>query len=574
MPKNWTITPPWSQCAATARRLGIHPLLAQVLHNRGVANEDAVRIFLNPELKTLLAPEALPGAVKAADIIVGKIRQRRPIVIYGDYDVDGITATAILWHLLTMAGACVSFYVPHRLEEGYGVNAEALRQIRLDGADTVITVDCGITAVEEAKVAREIGLTLIVTDHHAPGPVLPEADAIVHPAVDGGYANPDICGAGVAFKLAWAIARTLSQCERVRPEFRKFLIDATSLAALGTIADVVPLAGENRVLARFGLLGVNNTRLTGLRALIESARLADQKIDSEHVGFWLAPRLNAAGRMGHAQLAVELLTLADAARAKEIASYLESQNRGRQSIERDIFKKACEKIEAGNLASDARRAIVLAGENWHAGVIGIVASRIVDRYCRPTVLISLGNGQGQGSARSIRHFEMHRALAECAEHLDAFGGHAMAAGLRIRHEHIEAFTKSFVDLANRTLTAKDLDPALRLDAEVALNDLPDSLVHEMQKLAPFGMGNPKPRFASGMLELSGEPRVVGKDARHVQFALTDGRIVRKAIAFNQKDALQPLLDHRRCRVAFEPIIDTYNGRTSVKLQVIDMAFPE
>jgi len=574
MPKNWTITPPWSQCAATARRLGIHPLLAQVLHNRGVANEDAVRIFLNPELKTLLAPEALPGAVKAADIIVDKIRQRRPIVIYGDYDVDGITATAILWHLLTMAGACVSFYVPHRLEEGYGVNAEALRQIRLDGADTVITVDCGITAVEEAKIAREIGLTLIVTDHHAPGTVLPEADAIVHPAVDGGYANPDICGAGVAFKLAWAIARTLSQSERVRPEFRKFLIDATSLAALGTIADVVPLAGENRVLARFGLLGVNNTRLIGLRALIESARLADQKIDSEHVGFWLAPRLNAAGRMGHAQLAVELLTLADAARAKEIASYLESQNRGRQSIERDIFKKACEKIEAGNLASDARRAIVLASEGWHAGVIGIVASRIVDRYCRPTVLISLENGQGQGSGRSIRHFEMHRALAECAGHLDAFGGHAMAAGLRIRHERVEAFTESFVDLANRTLTAKDLEPALRLDAEVALNDLPDSLVHEMQKLAPFGMGNPKPRFASGMLELSGEPRVVGKDARHVQFALTDGRIVRKAIAFNQKDALQPLLDHRRCRVAFEPIIDTYNGRTSVKLQVIDMAFPE
>lgn len=574
MPKNWTISPPWPQCAAAARRLGIHPLLAQVLHNRGVTDPEAVRTFLKPELKALLAPETLPGAVAAAEIIARKIRDRRPIVIYGDYDVDGITGTAILWHLLTLAGACVSFYVPHRLEEGYGVNAEALRQIRRDGADTVITVDCGITAVEEAKVARQIGLTLIVTDHHAPGPVLPETDAIVHPTVAAGYANPNLCGAGVAFKLAWAIARTLSQSERVSPAFRKFLVDATSLAALGTIADVVPLNGENRVLARYGLLGVNDTRLIGLRALIESARLADQRIDSEHVGFWLAPRLNAAGRMGHAQLAVELLTLADASRAKEIAVYLESQNRGRQSTERAIFARACEMIESGNLASDARRAIVLASEDWHAGVIGIVASRIVDRYCRPTVLISLENGQGQGSARSIRHFEMHRALAECAEHLDAFGGHAMAAGLRIRPERIEPFTESFVELANRTLTARDLDPSLRLDAEVSLCDLPDALVYELQKLAPFGTGNPKPKFASGMLQLSGEPRVVGKDGRHVQFALTDGRIVRKAIAFNQKDALRPLLDHRRCRVAFEPIIDTYNGRTSVKLQVIDMAFPE
>lgn len=574
MPKNWMITPAWPECPTAAKRLGIHPLLAQVLHNRGVADADAARTFLNPELKALLAPETLPGAVEAAEIIARKIREQRPIVIYGDYDVDGITATAILWHLLTLAGARVSFYVPHRLEEGYGVNAEALRQIRQDGVDTVITVDCGITAIEEARVAREIGLTLIVTDHHTPGLTLPDADAIVHPTISSGYANPNICGAGVAFKLAWAIARTLSQSERVKPGFRRFLIDATSLAALGTIADVVPLSGENRILARFGLLGVNDTKLVGLRALIESARLSEKKIDSEHVGFWLAPRLNAAGRMGHAQLAVELLTLADAPRAKEIAAYLESQNRGRQSTERQILNEAVEMVEAGNLAGDSRRAIVLASEKWHAGVIGIVASRIVDRYCRPTVMISLENGQGQGSARSIRHFPMHQALAECAGHLEGFGGHAMAAGLRIRREKVGQFTEAFVELANRTLTARDLEPALRLDAEVRLGDLPDILVHELQKLQPFGMGNPKPKFATALLELAGEPRAVGKDGQHIQFALTDGRITRKAIAFNQRQMLQPLLDHRRCRVAFEPILDTYNGRTSVKFQIIDVAFPE
>jgi single-stranded-DNA-specific exonuclease len=554
--------------------MGIPPLLAQVLHNRGITDPEITRSFLNPELKSLLPPETLPGAIDAAEIIARKIRERSPIVIYGDYDVDGITATAILWHLFRLAGATVSFYVPHRLEEGYGVNADALRQIRREGADTVVTVDCGITAVEEARVARKIGLTLIITDHHTPGPALPEADAIVHPAIGDGCPNPDLCGAGVAFKLAWAIARSISQSERVKPEFREFLKNATSLAALGTIADVVPLCGENRILARYGLTGVNNTELVGLKALIESARLADQRIDSEHVGFWLAPRLNAAGRMGHAQLAVELLTLADETRSREIALYLEEQNRSRQSTERRIFKEACERIESRDLASDAHRAIVLAGENWHAGVIGIVASRIVDRFCRPTVLISLENGMGQGSARSIRHFEMHRALADCAEYLEAFGGHAMAAGLRIKRENIDPFTEAFVTRANNTLTGRDLEPVLRLDADASLRDCPESLVHELQKLAPFGTGNPKPRFASDLLQLTGEPRLIGKNGNHLTFQLTDGRITRRAVAFNQKDHLQPLLDHRQCRVAFEPVLNHFNGRTSVELQVVDITYPD
>ncbi len=574
MPRQWIISPPWPGCAGAARRIGTPPLIAQLLCNRGITETDAARAFLNPELKTLHPPEQLPGAVEAAAIISEKIRRHRPIVIYGDYDVDGIAGTAIMWHVLRLAGAGVSFYIPHRLEEGYGVNADALRQLRREGAETVITVDCGITALEEARVAREIGLTLIITDHHTPGTALPEADAIVHPEVGTGYRNPDLCGAGVAFKLAWAVARTMSRSERVTPEFRQFLIDATGLAALGTIADVVPLTGENRVLARFGLLGLTESRLTGLRALIESARLADQKINSEHVGFWLAPRLNAAGRMGHAQLAAELLTSADEARAKEIAIYLEEHNRGRQAVERRIFKEACEQIEAHNLASDARRAIVLAGEGWHAGVIGIVASRIVDRFGRPTVMIAIENGQGQGSARSIPHFELHRALADCAEYLEAYGGHAMAAGLRIKSENVEPFTEAFIARANQRLTGKDLAPAVRLDAEVELHELTEPFVRQLQQLAPFGTGNPKPRFASNLLQLDGEPRVVGKTGGHLQFSLTDGRNRRRVIAFNQEDQLQPLLDHRRCRLAFQPILNTFNGRTSVELQAIDIAFPE
>lgn len=320
----WIIKTPWAKCDATARHLGVHPLIVQLLFNRGLTQPDPMRDFLEPRMSMLHPPADLPGANEAAALLVTKIRDRRRICIYGDYDVDGITGTAILWHLLKLAGADVTYYIPHRIEEGYGVNSESLRQLAREGIDTVVTVDCGITAIDEACVARKLGLTLVITDHHRWSTTLPDAHAIVHPAIGKSYPNPDLCGAGVAFKLAWAIARELSNAEKVTPEFRDYLTSSIGLVALGTIADVVPLLGENRVLARFGLANLPASRLCGLNALIESARLGDQaKLDSEHVGFWLAPRLNAAGRMGHAFLAAELLTRADETRAREIAEYLE-----------------------------------------------------------------------------------------------------------------------------------------------------------------------------------------------------------------------------------------------------------
>jgi len=574
LPKRWIVAPPWPDCPNAARRLGISALMAQVLHNRGLVDCDAVAAFLNPALKTLHQPESLSDSTAAAELIARKVREKKTIVIYGDYDVDGIAGTAILWHLLKLAGAQVSYYIPHRLEEGYGINAEALRHLKAQGADTLISVDCGITAIKEAKVAREIGLTLIITDHHAPGPELPDADCIVHPRVEPAYPNPDVCGAGVAFKLAWAVAKALCQTDRVNPQFRDFLVDATGLAALGTIADVVPLTGENRVIARHGLVGMVHSKLPGLEALISAARIEDNKLDSDRVGFWLAPRLNAAGRMGHAHLAVELLTTATPERAREIALYLEEQNRRRQSLEREIFRKACEMIEEQKLATDACRGIVLAHDGWHAGVIGIVASRVVERYHRPTVLIALENGMGQGSARSIRNFEMHTALAECAAHLEGFGGHAMAGGLRIKRESLAAFTEAFIHRANQRLTPADLEPTLRLDAEVTLAELTEPVVRDLDRLAPYGQGNPRPKFASTWLQLDGEPRCVGKNGDHLQFCLSDGLNRRKAIAFGGKDWRQPLIDRRRCRVAFEPILNTFNGRTSVELQVLDIVLPE
>ena len=578
-PTRWLIAPAWQGREQAGRRLAIPSLIAQLLANRGLAaldgepDLDSIRAFLSPEMKSLPDPDLLPGAVAAAELIARKIRERKPIAIYGDYDVDGITGIAILWHLLKLADATVKYYIPHRIEEGYGLNGDALRQLHGEGVDTVITVDCGITAVEEARVARELGLTLIITDHHTPGAVLPEAARVVHPCTAEGYPNPNVCGAGVAFKLAWAIARNLSGSLRVSAKFRDFLKEAVSLAALGTVADVVPLLGENRVLVKYGLSSLGESSLVGVRSLIETARLEGKKLNSEHIGFGLAPRLNAAGRMGHAHLAAELLTDADESRSREIAAYLEEQNRKRQTLERRIFTEACERIETGKLASDAHRGLVVAGEDWHAGVIGIVASRVVERYHRPTVLISLADGQGQGSARSISRFPLHKALGECGEHLLSWGGHAMAAGLRISADRLESFTEAFVGRANQWLTGRDLEPMLRLDAEIGLGELTDALVRDLDRLAPFGQANPQPRFASPTLSLEGEPRTVGRNGEHLSFSLTDGRTRRRAIAFGLAKHKDALCRHRRCRVAFQPTINTFNERTSVELQVIDLAFP-
>ncbi len=569
----WIIKQPWAAAEGTARRLGLHPLVAQLVYNRGLEQPEAMREFLEPRMSMLYPPEALPGATEAAELIAAAVRNHQRIVIYGDYDVDGITATAILWHLLTLAGAEVSYYIPHRIEEGYGLKSDALRQIARDGGQVVITVDCGVTAVEETRLARELGLILIITDHHRAGRTLPDARVLVHPGLEGRYPNPDLCGAGVAFKLAWAVAQRLSNAERVSPEFRAFLTNAVGLVALGTIADVVPLLGENRVLARFGLANLPKCPLHGLTALIESAKLTDQaKLNSEHVGFWLAPRLNAAGRMGHAALAAELLTRADAPRAREIAEYLEQQNRDRQNMERRIFNEAVEVIESKKLAADSRRAIVIAGEDWHAGVIGIVASRIVERFGRPAIMISLTNGDGQGSGRSIRNFDLHKAIGECAHHLIGFGGHSMAAGLQIKRDRIDGFTESFVERANQTLTARDLESTLYLDAEVPPATWSVPLVRDLERLGPFGQGNPKPRFASPVLHLEGEPRTVGKNGNHLSFSLTDGRSRMKAIAFSQAAHLDTLRERRQCRVAYAPCVNEFNGRVTAEMQVIDIQF--
>lgn len=573
MGKEWIIAPPWARRQEAAARFGTSPLIAQLLHNRGIDDPSAARRFLNPQLKDLYAPDRMPGVGRAAGLLADAVREGQRIVIYGDYDVDGITATAILWHALRVLGATVDFYVPHRMEEGYGLNADAVAKLAADGAQTIVSVDCGITAREAARVARERNVRLIITDHHTPSGELPDADAIVHPAIEEGNPTQDTCGAGVAFKLAWALGQCFSDSTRVSPEYREVLVEAVGLVALGTIADVVPLLDENRILARHGLAGLKASKIPGLSALIESAGLQNEKLDAYHAGFLLAPRLNAAGRMGHARLAVELLTRATAERAREIAIYLESQNRTRQTLERRIFKHACEMVRAARLDADGSRGIVLAHEEWHAGVIGIVASRLAERFGRPTVMISLENGVGQGSGRSVPRFDLYGALCDCSQHLLSFGGHTMAAGLRIDPRRVSEFAEAFIARANQRLTAADLAPTLSLDAEVRLAELVEPVVASLLDLGPFGVGNPKPRFATGWVDLVGTPRAVGRESDHLQFSVSEGGCVRKAIAFGQADRLGELLDRRRCRLAFEPILNEFNGTRTVEVQVLDMQFP-
>lgn len=502
------------------------------------------------------------------------IRNRDHIVLYGDYDVDGITGVAILWHMLKLSGASVSYYVPHRTEEGYGLNEQAARRLVDEGAKLIVTVDCGIGATEIAAMLQELGTRLIITDHHLPPSKLPPADVIVHPSALGSSPNTDLCGAGVAFKVAWALAREIGQSTRVPPSYRELLVELIPLAALGTIADVVPLCGENRLIARHGLDGLPRTKLPGLRALMEIAGLSGSAVNGYDVGFKIAPRLNAAGRMGHARLAVELLTGANADRGREISLYLDEHNKARRATERKITRAAIETIERQNLAGDARRAIVLAGEGWHAGVIGIVAARLVDRFRRPSIVITRDHETSQGSGRSISSFNLCDALGSCRQHLITHGGHAMAAGLRIKTENIDAFTEAFVAVANNRLTGADLLDKIRIDCQISLDELTLPAAEAVAALGPFGAGNPRPKLVTDWVELTGEPRCVGNAQDHLQATFLHGGASVRAIGFGLGSHIDELKAHRRCRIVFEPFINEYQGRRTVEMQMIDMKFPD
>src|SRR5262245_45227218 len=575
MPREWRFSPfDEFQVRHLAGRLNVSPVLAQILAARGFETPVRAGAFLDSRLTELHDPERLPGMTAAADAVVAALRANRRITIYGDYDVDGVAATSILWHCLQLAGGRVEYYVPHRLEEGYGLNCEALAKLHeRDPAMLVVSVDCGIASVREAEFARELGLELIITDHHHPGPEFPNASVLVHPRLPGtDYPFGDLCGAGVAFKLAWAICTRLGDGKKASPKMREFLLSAVGLAAVGTIADVVPLLDENRVLVRYGLKSLCERSSTGLRALLRATELADREVlDAEDIGFKIAPRINAAGRLGQARLAVELLTTENPERAIMLAEYLEVQNKARQTVERRMFKQARELVAAHPEWAD-HAALVLEHHDWHAGVIGIVASRVAEQYQKPAILIARTEPDqpGQGSARTFGGFDLHAGLSACAAELVTFGGHQAAAGLRIRPERIDAFREAFCRHAAEHLTLQRADLELRIDAEVRLADLTLRAVTELDRLGPFGRANPRPVLASTRVELAEPPRKMGEGERHLDLRVRHYGKVMRAIAFGRGEWADEIAAvNGPISVCFAANINRFRGQENVELQLLD-----
>ena len=559
----WRITSPDpSGAAALAQALGIIPITAQVLLNRGYARPEGARRFLEASADMLSSPEAIVDVPAAVERITRAIEHGEAIMIYGDYDADGVTATTILMRGLTALGARAGWFVPSRFVEGYGLNAGALARIRDGGARLVIAVDCGITAVEEIAQAAAAGLEIIVVDHHEPGDRLPPAVAVIDPKRDEA-SEPfrEYAAAGLAFQLLRAVRRRLG-----RPDLPEELLD---VAALGTIADVVPLVNDNRIIARAGLQRMLTHPTVGIAGLMRVCGISGE-VTARHVGFSLAPRINAAGRLGDAGQAVRLLLTDDPAEADGIAATLDTENRARQQLCEQILTQAVEEVE--RLRLHEAPAIVLAGAGWHAGVIGIVASQLVERYYRPVVLMAVDAGVGKGSARSIAPFHMVDGLAACADLLTRYGGHAMAAGLTIDAGHIPEFARRFAETAAARLRAEDLVPAVPVDAEVTLSAVSDALAHELRRLAPFGAGNPEPVLAARGLQAV-STRVMG-DGLHLRMGVTDGEAYAEAVGFRLGDASELLAFTRaRLDLAFTVSVDRWDDRERVQLMVRDLQTP-
>ena len=586
--------------AALAALPGVSPLVARLLLQRGHADAGAAADFLDTRLAGLPDPDDLPGVPEAAKRLADAVAAGRPVVVYGDYDVDGITAASILWHVLTDLGGLVGppnpegrprvgTYVPHRIEEGYGLHAESLEKIaryeahpELNPGDgtppLVVTVDCGVTAVAAAERAAELGLDLILTDHHraAEGP-LPDA-LLVHPEAGGACApgfDPPPCGAGVAFFLAWATARTALGTPRLPGPLKDRLVDLLALAAMGTVADLVQLRGVNRRIVANGLKRLKSTRLPGLAALIRAAKLDGEEVSPTHVGFVIGPRINACGRMGHAAEAVELLTTAEGRRAGDLAETLTSENDCRRRVEREVLAEAVEAVEGGGLATADRRVLVLADPDWHPGVLGIVASRLVERFFRPVVLLAgTPEGKLRGSARSVGGVDLHACLTACGGHLEAFGGHAMAAGMTLDPERLDGFREALNDEVCGVLAEDWLCRTVRHDGDAGEGDLAAEAIAALDRLAPFGMGNPRPKLRLRGLEVERPPRRMGGRGAHASFQLRLGGRSLRAVAFGRGDDADELAVGDRLDAVAELKLNTWNGTTRPELHLVDFRLAE
>lgn len=543
-----------------ASELEIPLLIAQLLVNRGIVDARAAREFLYPDLANLHPPSKMKGISNAVDRIKEAISRGEKIWIYGDYDVDGITSISLLMSCLKRLGADVDYYIPHRLDEGYGLKPEGVSDLKGRGCSLIITVDCGIGAAEEVQMANDAGMDVIITDHHEPRDEIPKALVTLDPKLEGsGYPFDGLAGVGVAFKLAQALMGDKED------ENQDFLQEQLDLVALGTIADVVPLTGENRIIAKYGLDVMNKMKRAGIRALCEVSDIAENSIASWTVSFRLGPRINAAGRVDTAHSAVQLLTTDSYQEAFEIAQKLDAANRERQNIERQILEAARHQLQRFDMAGE--KALILAEEKWHPGVIGIVASRLQEQFYRPVILISLEGNQGRGSARSIPELDIFHALTKCSHLLEEFGGHKAAAGLSIAKENIGKFRNEFSRIISDTLSPEDLKPKVLIDAKVSIPQLSQEAVEKLSLLEPHGLGNPRPLLMLEGVALRGLPRIVG-NGKHLQMTVSDGRAFLRTIAFNMANLERELYDKDvRLDLTFRPSVDVWNDTKSVQLKI-------
>ncbi len=551
-----------AQMTQLAQKLDIHPLTAQVLLSRGIATAEQGFEFLHAKLSSLPEPDLLPDMAVACVRLEQALIRGEKIAVHGDYDVDGITGCTLLVETLRALGGLVEYHIPLRMKEGYGLSADALRQAKNSGSSLIVSVDCGVSAHAEAALAAELGLDLIITDHHQPPDDLPQCLALVNPHLPKNrFPWKELSGVGVAFFLLAGLRRRLREnnyfANRDEPDLRQGL----DLVALGTIADIVPLGGVNRILVRSGLQRLEAGTRPGVAALKRVAEV--KQVSCGVVGFRLAPRLNAAGRLEDAALGVKLLLGEDEQDIDPLARLLDDFNRERQNIEQQTLNEAISLVEEQNLPN--RRSIVLASDNWHAGVIGIVASRLVERYHRPTVLIALEGGQGKGSARSISGFNLYEAIKASAEPLAGFGGHAMAAGLSLTEENLDRFIAAFEQVTGDRLAEEDLLPVSHHDGEVAISTFTLPLLRELETLNPYGAGNPQPAFVSCNCRVSA-PRILG--GKHLKFDVEQDGFRVGCIAFGRAECFDQL--DGEVDLLYRPGINQWRGHESIQLQVVDI----
>ncbi len=539
------------------KKYKLNKLLSTLLTNRGIIEEAEITKFLNPKRSDFYDPFGMPDMEKAVERILKAIEKKEQIIIYGDYDVDGITSVTVLKSFLEERGIQVNVYIPNRLNEGYGLNKTAMEEIAKQGNKLMITVDCGITAVEEVEYAKTFGIETIVTDHHEPAEELPKAIAVVDAKrKDNKYECRNLAGVGVVFKLIQALSIKLGLDQK---EYLKYL----DIVCVGTISDIVPLTDENRVIVKLGLKLVEQTKNLGLKEILQSCGYS--KINSTTISFGVAPRINACGRMGHQEEALNLLLSKEVNQVKELTQKINEYNKTRQEIEKNIYNEAVEQIEKEGL--ERKNTIVVSGKGWHHGVIGIVSSKITELYFKPSILLCEENGECKGSGRSVPGFDLHEALMECNDTIDKFGGHAMAIGININKDKIEEFKKEFEKIAKEKEVDKII-PILNLDAEIKLDDVNKEMVDSLKELEPFGEANKMPIFAFRNLKIDSIRSL--SDGKHLRLSVKDNKNIINAIGFNMGALADMYRIGDRVDIAGNLEINLFNGVDSIQINIKDI----